>query len=401
MSNNHNRSNFEFSSRTGLQIATIGSLIGSGAFHWMVQSQMTSNIAVAIAFTVIFVLLPVVAAGFVFPTSPAGMLLMRIKLCTSGYAALVLAGAFVIGYDAYLMNGWWLTQDVVRTSGYVLHQVVLSIIGFHVLPGLLVSQVSTTEMIETIRQAHLVKRYKLQTNAELAILRNTTMRSVELSQRGMSNLSDRERDELARIMVGLVNGIDNTMRDITSSVKGVSTVDVGHGSLLDNPQIAGNLDVAVRYLQGSADNNESQARSNRGGDAGKPLSAPSNDGGSTSQHDRGSNRGDQRAEQQRQQAPAKWQARADQQQQEGDHRPATPQSASGDQPANGPRLLQLPIDARQGGREVGAALVTYTSEQHCINLTSTPAIQAAPPDLNDMPTLFDLVDQHATALRVA
>ncbi|MDP9316134.1 MAG: hypothetical protein M3R24_35645, partial [Chloroflexota bacterium] len=79
------RSTFEFSGRVGLQIAALGSLIGSGAFHWMVQSQMTSNVAVALAFTTIFVLFPVVAAGFVFPTSPAGMLLMRIKLRTWGY----------------------------------------------------------------------------------------------------------------------------------------------------------------------------------------------------------------------------------------------------------------------------------------------------------------------------
>ncbi len=270
------RSTFEFSGRVGLQIAALGSLIGSGAFHWMVQSQMTSNVAVALAFTTIFVLFPVVAAGFVFPTSPAGMLLMRIKLRTWGYGVLVIAGTFVIGYDAYLMNAWWLTQDVVRTSGYVLHQVVLSIIGFHILPGLLVSQVSTTEMIETIRQAHLVKRYKEQTAAEMTILRTTTMRAVELSQRGMSNLNDGERDELARIMVGLVSGIDNTLNDVAASVHGVSSVDIGYTGLLDEPKVANNLHVAVRYLRGGRD---------------EPSPTAGRDGGNKTLHEPHSHRG--------------------------------------------------------------------------------------------------------------
>ncbi len=348
------------------------------------------------AFTVIFVLFPVVAAGFVFPTSPAGMLLMRIKMRTWGYAVLVIAATFIVGYDAYLMNAWWRTQDVVRTSGYVLHQVVLSIMGFHFLPALLVSQVSTTEMIETIRQAHLVKRYKLQTDAELAILRNTTMRSVELSQRGMSNLNDRERDELARVMVGLVNGIDNTMRDISMSVKGVSSVDVGYRTLLDNPQVAGNLAVAVRYLQGGADNNEAPARGGPSGDVRKPLSTPSNDAGVTSQREgqgvgrsfgdrgerrtelRGVNQQQRLASEQRQQAPADAPSpRTDQQQQGNERGPTTP-TVSADSRADGPRLLQLPSNAQREAHGAGAALVNRTAESRIVPVVAAPNQQRSP-----------------------
>lgn len=413
-----NRRNFEFTGRMGLLITAIGSLIGSASFHWMVQSKLTNNTAVAVAFTVIFVLFPVVAAGFIFPTSPAGMLLMRIKMKTWGYVALILSAFFIVGYDGYLMNAWWLTQDVVRTSGYVLPQVILGIIGFHVLPGLLVSQVSTTEMIETIRQAHLVKRYKVQTDAELSILRSTTMRAVTLSQRGMSDLNDGERDELARIMVGLVGGIDRTMKEITGSVKGVSDVDVGYTSLLDNPQVANNLDVAVRYLQGLRADNE-PPRGGPGGGVRKHLSASVSDASVTSQRegqsvprDR-SERNERRADQQRQggdqrqSAPAQaMQPRADQQQHRDDERrPTTSQPPSGDQPANGRRLLHLPTDARQEGRGAGAALLTHTDDPRIVEFVAATSqgqpARAATDDVADMPSLFDLIDQQSAAGRRA
>ncbi len=347
------RSTFEFSGRVGLQIAALGSLIGSGAFHWMVQSQMTSNVAVALAFTTIFVLFPVVAAGFVFPTSPAGMLLMRIKLRTWGYGVLVIAGTFVIGYDAYLMNAWWLTQDVMRTSGYVLHQVVLSIIGFHILPGLLVSQVSTTEMIETIRQAHLVKRYKEQTAAEMTILRTTTMRAVELSQRGMSNLNDGERDELARIMVGLVSGIDNTLNDVAASVHGVSSVDIGYTGLLDEPKVANNLHVAVRYLRGGRDERHPLPETDRGNKTVKGLSFHSglndklNDGHRTprdraNDRDRGQRPGEN-VDQPRAGLPIS-------------DRPSNDQAGSGDHSSQEPRRLNELGDVPPGKQGGGAHL---------------------------------------------
>lgn len=410
-----NRRSFEFTGRMGLLITAIGSLIGSASFHWMVQSKLTNNTAVAVAFTVIFVLFPVVAAGFIFPTSPAGMLLMRIKMKTWGYVALIVSAFFIVGYDGYLMNAWWLTQDVVRTSGYVLPQVILGIIGFHVLPGLLVSQVSTTEMIETIRQAHLVKRYKIQTDADLNILRTTLMRGVELSHRGMGDLNPNEREEMARIMVGLVRGIDNTMHDITTSVKGISDVDVGYTGLLDNPQVAGNLDAAVRYLRGGADDKEPPRGGPNGAGGRKHLNAPTHDGSFTSQRegqgvprergDRG-DRGERRAEQQRpggadrHQAPATdTQPRAEQQQRQGgERRSATSQTPSGDQPANGPRLLQFPMDTRRGEQRAGAALVTHTADPRIVELptAATQGQPHAPTDVGDMASLFDWIDQQAS-----
>ncbi|HEX6288960.1 MAG TPA: hypothetical protein VFZ66_07205, partial [Herpetosiphonaceae bacterium] len=132
-----------FTGRTGLLLAALASVVGSAAFHWIVQSSMTSNVAVAFSFTAIFVLAPIIFVGFIFPTSPAGMLVMKIRMRTWGYLVLVLSACFLIGYDAWLIHAWWRTQEVVKASGYSVEQTVLSIIGFFVLPGLLVSQVST------------------------------------------------------------------------------------------------------------------------------------------------------------------------------------------------------------------------------------------------------------------
>ena len=48
-----------------------------------------------------------------------------------------------------------------------------------------------------MRQAHLVKRYELQTQADIAILRATLLRAQEKALLGFANLTLDEREELA------------------------------------------------------------------------------------------------------------------------------------------------------------------------------------------------------------
>ncbi len=236
------RSNFQFTAKTGLAVLAVVSMVGSAAYWWGVQSQLTSNKVVAMAFTAIMVLAPPSLVSFLIPWSPAGMLLQKINARTWGYTVIMVAAMFLLWYSFQIQNAWWLAQPVVAQSGYVLPQVLVGIIGFVIIPALLWTPVTSDELVEQVRQAHLVKRYELQTQADIAILRNTLLRAQEKALIGFANLTVQEREELASVMRGLVRGIDSTMKEIATSVKTVAGATVPFTSLEDNDQIKGYLD---------------------------------------------------------------------------------------------------------------------------------------------------------------
>jgi hypothetical protein len=130
----------------------------------------------------------------------------------------------------------------VADTGLVLQQVLVGIIGFIIIPALLWTPVTSEELVEQVRQAHLVKRYELQTQADIAILRNTMLRAQEKALVGFANLTADEREELAATMRGLVTGIDRTLREIGQSVKTVSNATIPFHSLEDNDDIRDYLD---------------------------------------------------------------------------------------------------------------------------------------------------------------
>jgi hypothetical protein len=236
------RSSFQFTAKTGLAVLAIVSMIGSAAYWWGVQSVLSENRIVAMAFTAIMVLAPPSLVSFLIPWSPAGMLLQKINARTWGYTVIMVCAMFLLWYSFQIQNAWWQTQQVVAQSGYVLPQVIVGMIGFVIIPALLWTPVTSDELVEQVRQAHLVKRYELQTQADIAILRNTLLRAQEKALIGFANLTVQEREELASVMRGLVRGIDSTMKEIASSVKTVSGATIPFSSLEDNEQIKGYLD---------------------------------------------------------------------------------------------------------------------------------------------------------------
>ncbi len=238
----------QFTAKTGLTILAVVAMVGSAAYWWGVQSQLTSHPVVAMAFTAILVLAPPSLVSFLIPWSPAGMLLQKINARTWGYTVITAAALFVLYYSFDIQYAWWSTQTVVAQSGYVLPQVLVGIIGFVIIPALLWTPVTSDELVEQVRQAHLVKRYELQTQADIAILRNTLLRAQEKALIGFANLTVQEREELASVMRGLVRGIDGTMKEIASSVKSVSGATVPFSSLEDNEQIKGYLDFISEAL---------------------------------------------------------------------------------------------------------------------------------------------------------
>lgn len=242
------RGGWQFTSKSLLAILAFIAMIGSAVYWWGVQSQLTGNWIIAAAYTAILVLAPPSLMSFLIPWSPGGMLLQKINAKTWGYVAVMIAALYLVYYSFEIQWTWWASQPVVQSTGLVVQQVLIGIIGFIIIPALLWTPVTSEELVEQVRQAHLVRRYELQTQADIAILRATLLRAQEKALIGFANLTVQEREELAAVMRGLVKGIDATLRDIGESVKTVSGATVPFNSLEDNEDIQKYLDFVAETL---------------------------------------------------------------------------------------------------------------------------------------------------------
>jgi hypothetical protein len=198
------------------------------------------------------VLAPPSLTSFLIPWSPGGMLLQKINARTWGYAVIIGAALYLLYYSFEIQYSWWASQPTVASTGLILQQVIIGIIGFIIIPALLWTPVTSEELVEQVRQAHLVRRYELQTQADIAILRATLLRAQEKALIGFANLTVQEKEELAGVMRGLVKGIDGTLRDIGDSVKTVSGAAIPFSSLDDNDDIRGYLDYIHESLTDNA-----------------------------------------------------------------------------------------------------------------------------------------------------
>ena len=162
------------------------------------------------------------------------MLLQKVNAKTWGYVVVVGCSIYLLYYSFQIQWSWWAAQQVVADSGLVYQQVLIGMIGFIVIPALLWTPVSSDELVEQVRQAHLVKRYELQTQADIAILRATLLRAQEKALVGFANLTVEEREELAAVMRSLVGGIDRTLREVGQTVKTVSGVAMPFDGMLDD-----------------------------------------------------------------------------------------------------------------------------------------------------------------------
>jgi hypothetical protein len=234
---------FQVTSKTLLALLALVATAGSAAYWWGVQSALTENRIVAAAYTAILVLAPPALVSFLIPWSPAGMLLQKVNMRTIGYSVVIACSAYLLYYSWYIHTSWWGAQPVVQNANLVNHQMLIGLIGFIIIPALLWTPVSSDELVEQVRQAHLVKRYELQTQADIAILRATLLRAQQLALKGFANLTIQERQELSGAMNGLVSSLDKTIREVGDTVKTVSGVAMPFDGMLDdNEEIRGVLD---------------------------------------------------------------------------------------------------------------------------------------------------------------
>lgn len=243
---------WQWTSKQILMALAFGAMVCSAIYWWGVQSRLTDDVPIAIAFTLLLVLAPPALTSFLIPWSPAGMLLQQINARTWGYAVVVACALFLVYYSFQLQWSWWMTEPVIANSNLVMHQVLVGIIGFILIPALVWTPVRSEELVEQAKQAHLVKRYELQTQADIAILRATLLRAQEKALVGFAHLTVEEREELAGVMHGLIAGIDRTLGEIGQSVKTISGAAIPFGSLADNEDIRTTLEYIGDTIVDSA-----------------------------------------------------------------------------------------------------------------------------------------------------
>lgn len=242
-----------FTSKSLLTILALVSMGGSAAYWWGVQSQLTSNVIVAVAYTAILVLAPPSLVSFLIPWSPAGMLLQKVNARTWAFPVIIGCALYLLYYSYQIQFSWWSAQPVVAGTDLINQQMLIGIIGFVIIPALLWTPVSSDELVEQVRQAHLVKRYELQTQADIAILRATLLRAQEKALIGFANLTVQEREELSAVMRSLVTGIDKTLKEVGQTVKVVSGAAIPFDGMLDdNEDIREVLDYISDSLAGSS-----------------------------------------------------------------------------------------------------------------------------------------------------
>jgi hypothetical protein len=250
--NTRKNGTMQITGRSVLFLLALISMVASAIYWWGVQSELTTSRPIAIAFTAILVLAPPTLISFLIPWSPAGMLLQRVNAQTYGHAVVVFASIYLLYYSYQLQYSWWAAQQVTAESGLIWQQVGIGIIGFILIPALLWAPVSSEELTAQVEQAHIVKRYELQTQADIAILRATLLRAQEKALIGFANLTVDEREELAAVMRSLVGGIDKTLREVGQSVQKVSGASLPFSGMLDdNDDIRDVLDYIGESLTGS------------------------------------------------------------------------------------------------------------------------------------------------------
>jgi hypothetical protein len=229
-------------------------LLSSAAalYWWSVQSRLTAQPTVAAALTVLLVVGPPLLVSFTLPWTTVGRQLHRLTPAWPALTVVVAALAALVYYSAAVQASFWMTQPDVLRSGLVLQQTVVGIVGFLLIPALLWMPVSALDVDEQVRQARLVRRYELQTQAQLAQLRAALLRAQEKALIGFVNLTAAERDELSDALRGLVAGIDLTLQEYADSVSAVSDQLLPFAALDDNRMVRDYLDYVADSLRRNA-----------------------------------------------------------------------------------------------------------------------------------------------------
>lgn len=206
--------------RGALRLVAAVALLGSGWWWWGIQSQLTDNTMIAVAFSIILVIAPPSLTAFLVPWTSAGMLLQKINGRTWGFMAVIACALYYGWYLWYIATSWWSAQPVASDTGLVQQQVWVAIIGFIIIPALVWVPVGDEELRETLRQDHLIRRTKLMTEADLNIRRHKLLRAQQMALVGVAQLTADEYTELGETTRSLLGEINGTLQQLNIGTEG-------------------------------------------------------------------------------------------------------------------------------------------------------------------------------------
>lgn len=244
-----------FSARDAMRLLAGVCLLVSGFFWFPVRWRVVAptdvpEALIAISSGLFMVFGPPILTSFLIPWTPTGMLLQRLNLRTVGYAVVIACALFLLYYAFIFQESWWSSRPLIVAADMVRFETIVGLISSIIVPALIWAPVGTDELIETARQAHLVKRYELQVNADIAVLQRTLFQAQELAVKNLADLTDRERSWLAGALKGLVTGMDQTLRELAGTVERVSETSIQFQPLTTYPETAEILAYVTDTLYG-------------------------------------------------------------------------------------------------------------------------------------------------------
>ncbi|NJN66970.1 MAG: hypothetical protein HC884_09805 [Chloroflexaceae bacterium] len=230
-----------------LIISAVG-MASAGVYWGVIQYSLTGNWHIAITTAIILVVSPPVLFSFLLPHSSGSILLERNNMRRWGGGVALLCAAFFLWYVVEVQYRWWSRQPAAADAGVMLHQVGIWLIGGVIIPGLVLAQATSEELLEEAHQKQVVQHYRLQAQADIAHLRAQLLRARQLTLKGFANLIAEEREELASALVELVRGIDGTLDEYTRTIRAVSETMLPFEGLADNLALQEYLDYLAESI---------------------------------------------------------------------------------------------------------------------------------------------------------
>ncbi len=144
--------------------------IGFFLFGWMYTYQIIKVLELDTFMTLVWSLLmaggPTLLFAMIVPSTPLSMAVGRVMRKTWGQGFAVFAFIILFWYYVTLSNLWWTTQEGAIKNGYENKQTMIGIIGFILVPGLIVLPMTAAQELATLQQATAVKKYEMEIEAE-------------------------------------------------------------------------------------------------------------------------------------------------------------------------------------------------------------------------------------------
>jgi hypothetical protein len=220
-------------------------LIFSGLHWWGIQSALTENRLIALAYSVGLTLVPPLLASFILPWSPGARLFAKINAKGLGYSVIICSACFYVYYTYTLQYSWWLAQPVVAEAGMAQQQAILDIFLFIIFPGIVWMPVTREELVEMAYQEHMLHVYDLQTKTQLAEYRAMLMQAQAKTLKGVMQLASSDPKAakwIAEIPIRISQQIDEQLKLVSEDIRSVAGVALPFEGLWDNTDLRDTLE---------------------------------------------------------------------------------------------------------------------------------------------------------------